>query len=313
MGNKQLRLSFAPHIRDKSTTTRIMFDVVLALFPCTAFGVYNFGLSALIIIGVCVLSCVVFEAIWNGLMKKKNTLGDLTAIITGLVLALNLPPTIPFWIAIIGSAFAIFIVKMLFGGVGENILNPALGAKCFLLLSFAAPMETFVYNNIPTATPAQIINAAGNVDNLQLLFGNTAGCIGETCALAVLLGAIYLFIRRIIDYRIPLFYLLTVVVFISVYSIFTRGGIDGSYLISHLLSGGILFGAFFMATDYVTCPITNNGKILYGILIGILTCVFKIFGNPIGAVAYAIIIGNLVSPLFETMTRRKSFGKGAKL
>lgn len=312
MGNKQLRLSFAPHIRDKSTTTRIMFDVVLALFPSCAFGVYNFGLSALIIIAVCVLSCVAFEALWNLLLKKKNTLSDLTAVITGIILALNLPPTIPFWIAIIGSAFAIFIVKMLFGGVGENIVNPALGAKCFLLLSFAGPMETFVYNNVVTATPAQIINAAGNVDNLQLLFGNTAGCIGETCALAVILGAIYLFIRRIIDFRIPLFYLLTFIVCVSFYSIFTRGGIDGSYLISHLLSGGVLFGAFFMATDYVTCPITTNGKIIYGVLIGILTFVFKIFGNPIGAVAYAIIIGNLVSPLFESMTRRKSFGKGAK-
>lgn len=182
MGNKQLRLSFIPHIRDKSTTRRIMFDVVLSLFPAAAFGVYNFGFSALVIIVTCVLSCVIFEIIWNWLLKKKNSIGDLTAIITGIILALNLPPTIPFWIAIIGSAFAIFIVKMLFGGLGENIVNPALGAKCFLLLSFAGPMSTFVYQNIQTPTPAEIINASGNVDNLQLLFGNTAGCIGETCA-----------------------------------------------------------------------------------------------------------------------------------
>lgn len=311
MANKQLRLSFIPHLRDKSSTRRIMFDVILALFPSAAFGIYNFGLSALIIIAVCVLSCIVFEAIWNGLLKRKNSLGDLTAIITGMVLALNLPPTIPFWIAIIGSAFAIFIVKMLFGGLGQNIVNPALGAKCFLLLSFAGPMNTFIYQGVQTVTPAEIINASGNVDNLQLLFGNTAGCIGETCALAIILGAIYLFIRRIIEFRIPLFYLLTVVVFVSIYSIFTRGGIDPSFLVSHLLSGGILFGAFFMATDYVTCPITNKGKIIYGIIIGILTCLFKIFGNPIGAVAYAIIIGNLISPLLEQLTQRKSFGKGA--
>lgn len=311
MGNKQLRLSFIPHIRDKASTRRIMFDVVLALFPCAAFGVYNFGLQALIIIVTCVASCIVFEVIWNWLLRRKNTLGDLTAIITGIILALNLPPTIPFWIAIIGSAFAIFIVKMLFGGLGQNIVNPALGAKCFLLLSFAGPMNTFVYQNIQTATPAEIINASGNVDILQLLFGNTAGCIGETCALAVLLGAIYLLARRIIDYRIPLFYLLTVIVFVCIYSIFTRGGIDATFLVSHLLSGGILFGAFFMATDYVTCPITTNGKIIYGIIVGILTCVFKIFGNPISAVAYAIIFGNLISPLLEKMTQRKSFGKGA--
>ncbi len=310
MENKQLRLSFIPHIRDKSTTRRIMFDVVLALIPPAAFGVYNFGINALIIIVICVLSCFVFEVIWNWLLKRKSTISDLTAIITGLILALNLPPTIPFWIAIVGSAFAIFICKMLFGGLGQNIVNPALGGKCFLLLSFAGPMNTFVYQNIQTATPAEIINASGNVDLLQLLFGNTAGNIGETCALAILLGAIYLLARRIIDYRIPLYYLLTFLILIGFYSLFTRGGIDLQFLVAHLLSGGILFGAFYMATDYVTCPITTKGKIIYGIIVGILTFLFKIFGNPIGAVAYAIIIGNLISPLLEQMTRRKTFGKG---
>ncbi len=311
MANNQLRLSFIPHIRDKASTTRIMFDVVLAMIPACAFGIYNFGFKALLIIVTCIASCLVFEILWNLLLKKKNTINDLTAIITGMVLALNLPPTLPFWIAIIGSGFAIIIVKMLFGGIGQNIVNPALGAKCFLLLSFAGPMNTFVYQNIQIATPAEIINASGSIDLVQLIFGNTAGCIGETCTLAIILGAVYLFIRRIIDYRIPLFYLVTVIVYVAIYSIFTRGGIDPTFLLSHLLSGGILFGAFFMATDYVTCPITNNGKIIYGILLGILTATFKIFGNPIGAVAYAIIIGNLVSPLLEKMTQRKTFGKGA--
>lgn len=310
---KILRISYAPHIRDKASTSRIMLDVLVALLPASAFGVYNFGWRALVLILVCVAACMLSELLWNLGTKKRNTLRDLSAPVTGLILALNLPPTLPFWIAIIGSVFAIIVVKMLFGGLGQNFMNPAVAAKCFLLITFAARMNTFVYQNISSATPMEVVKAGGNVDLLQMFLGNTSGAIGETSALALLIGAAYLFIRRIIDFRIPLFYLLAFTVYLSIYSMVTRGGIDGSFLAAHLLSGGLVMGAFYMATDYVTSPVSPSGRIIYGAALGILTATFRLFGSAAGSVAYAIIIGNLLAPLIERITRRRSFGKGAHL
>lgn len=310
---KILRISFFPHIRDKASTSRIMLDVIIALLPAAAFGVYNFGIQALITILICVAVCMLSELLWDLGMKRRVTLRDLSAVVTGLILALNLPPTIDWWIAVIGSVFAIVVVKMLFGGLGQNFMNPAVAARCFLMISFAARMNTFVYQGIASATPLEVLRAGGNVDLLQMFLGNTSGAIGETSALALLIGAVYLLIRRIIDFRIPLFYLLAVVVYISIYSMFTRGGIDGTFLAAHLLSGGLLMGAFYMATDYVTSPVSPSGRIIYAALLGILTCSFRLFGTAAGSVAYAILLGNLLAPLIEKITRRRTFGKGAHL
>lgn len=290
-----------------------MLDVIIALLPATAFGVYNFGIRALVLVLVCVAACMLSELLWTLAMRRRVTLRDLSAVVTGMILALNLPPTIDWWIAVIGSVFAIIVVKMLFGGLGQNFMNPAVAAKCFLMISFAAKMNTFVYQNIASATPLEVLNAGGSVDLLQMFLGNTSGAIGETSALAILIGAVYLFIRRIIDFRIPLFYLLTVAVYISVYSMVTRGGIDGTFLAAHLLSGGLLMGAFFMATDYVTSPVSPSGRIIFAALLGVFTCTFRLFGSAAGSVSYAILLGNLLAPLIEKITRRRSFGKGAHL
>lgn len=308
---KPLRISYFPHIRDKASTSRIMLDVCIALLPAAAFGVYNFGLSSLLLILICIASCLLSEFLWTRAMRSRTTLYDMSAVVTGLILALNLPPHLPWWMAVLGSVFAIIVVKMLFGGLGQNFLNPAACAKCFLMISFAGRMNAFVYDGIASTTPMDVLNAGGNVDLLQMFLGNTSGCIGETSAAALLIGAAYLFIRRIIDFRIPLFYLLSFAVYVSVYSMLTRGGIDETFLAAHLLSGGLLMGAFFMATDYVTTPVSPSGRIIYAAVLGILTATFRLFGNATGSVCYAILLGNLLAPLVERITRRRSFGKGA--
>lgn len=310
---KILRISFYPHIRDKASTSRIMLDVIIALIPAAAFGIYNFGLRSLLIILICIAASMASELLWNLALRRRVTLWDLSAAVTGLILALNLPPTIDWWVAVIGSVFAIVVVKMLFGGLGQNFMNPAVAARCFLMITFAARMNSFVYQGVPSATPLEVLKAGGSVDLFQMLLGNTSGAIGETSALALLIGAVYLFIRRIIDFRIPLFYLLAVTVYICIYSMFTRGGIDGTFLAAHLLSGGLLLGAFYMATDYVTSPVNPPGRIVYAALLGVFTCTFRLFGSAAGSVAYAILLGNLLAPLLEKVTIRRTFGKGAHL
>ncbi|MBR5932137.1 MAG: RnfABCDGE type electron transport complex subunit D [Lachnospiraceae bacterium] len=307
--NSNLRISFYPHIRDKASTSRIMLDVAISLLPATIFGVFNFGWYALLLILVCVGTCVILELIWDLGNHKRMTIRDLSAVVTGMILALNLPPTLPLWMAAVGAAFAIVIVKLLFGGLGQNIMNPAACAKCFLMICFATRMNMFVYQGVLSTPPIEVLRAGGTVDLLQLFLGNTSGCIGETCAVALIIGAIYLFIRRIIDFRIPLFFLIAAVIYIGIYSLFTRGGIDMTLIGAHLLSGGMLLGAFFMATDYVTSPVSRPGRIIYGAFIGALVCTFRLFGTANGSVCFAILLGNLVVPLIERITRRKSFGK----
>ena len=307
-----MKISSSPHIRDKETTTNIMGKVIVALIPATMFGIYNFGISALITILVTIASCMIFEAGYQKLLGQKVTVKDLSAALTGLLLALNLPPEIPFWIPVIGSFFAIIVVKQLFGGLGQNFMNPALAARCFLLISFTGRMTTFTYDAVTTATPLAHLKAGESVDVMAMFLGTTAGTIGETSAIALIIGGVFLICKRIINYRIPLFYIGSFAAFILVYSVASGNGVDVSFLAAHLCGGGLMLGAFFMATDYVTSPITPNGKIIFGILLGLLTFLFRIYGGSAEGVSYAIIIGNLLVPLIERVTVPKSFGKGAK-
>ena len=306
-----MKISSSPHIRDKETTTNLMGQVIVALMPATIFGIYNFGINAFWVIMISILSCVIFEALFQKLTKRKNTILDLSAALTGLLLALNLPPEVPLWIPVIGSFFAIIVVKQLFGGLGQNFMNPALGARCFLLISFTVRMTSFTYDAITTATPLAGLKAGEEVDVLSMFLGTIPGTIGETSALALIIGGVFLLIRRVINYRIPLFYIGSFSCFIIIYSLACGRGIDVSYLLAHLCGGGLMLGAFFMATDYVTSPITPKGKIIFGVLLGLLTFLFRVFGNSAEGVSYAIIIGNLLVPLIERITIPKSFGKGA--
>ena len=306
-----MKISSSPHIRDKETTTNIMGQVIVALMPATIFGVYNFGIDAFVTIMITVLSCVIFEAGYQKLFGLKVTIKDLSAVLTGLLLALNLPPEVPFWIPVIGSFFAIIVVKQLFGGLGQNFMNPALGARCFLLISFTGRMTTFTYDAVTTATPLAELKAGEGVDVLSMAIGTIPGTIGETSAIALIIGGIFLLIRGIINYRIPVFYIGSFAVFIMIYALATGRGFDMTFLLAHLFGGGLMLGAFFMATDYVTSPITPMGRVLFGVILGLLTFLFRILGGSAEGVSYAIIIGNLLVPLIERVTVPKSFGKGA--
>lgn len=300
-------ISASPHIRSKVTTGNIMLMVVIALLPATAFGVINFGLSALIVIAVTVASAVLTEYAYQKLMHKKVTINDYSAVVTGLLLALNMPPTAPWWMCVLGSVFAILVVKQVFGGLGQNFMNPALGARCFLLISFTGRMTTFVYDGVSGATPLALLKAGESVNVMDMFLGNIAGTIGETSVVAILIGAIFLLAKGIIDIRIPAAYIITFSVFVLIF-----GGFDFTYLAAHLCGGGLMLGAWFMATDYVTCPITQNGKLLYGVCLGILTGLFRLFGGSAEGVSYAIIISNLLVPLIEKVTLPKPFGKGGE-
>lgn len=306
-----MKISSSPHIRDKETTTNLMGQVIVALVPATIMGLSNFGARALVVILITVLCCVAFEAAYQHMIGAKSTVKDLSAVLTGLLLALNLPPEIPLWIPVIGSFFAIIVVKQLFGGLGQNFMNPALGARCFLLISFTGRMTTFTYDAVTTATPLASLKAGETVDVTAMFLGTTAGTIGETCALALMIGGAFLMIRRVISPRIPFAYLGFFSVFIMIYALASGRGFDLSFLAAHLFGGGLMLGAFFMATDYVTSPITPNGKIIFGMLLGLLTFLFRIYGGSAEGVSYAIILGNLLVPLIERVTVPKAFGKGA--
>lgn len=307
-----MKISSSPHIRDKETTTNIMGQVIVFLMPATIFGIYNFGIPALVTVLITVISCVIFEAGFQKLLGLKVTVKDLSAALTGLLLALNLPPEVPFWLPVLGSFFAIVVVKQLFGGLGQNFMNPALGARCFLLISFTGRMTAFTYDAVTTATPLADLKAGESVDVMSMFLGTTAGTIGETSALALLIGGMFLIVRRVINYRIPVFYIGSFAFFILLYSLASGRGLDFSFLMAHLFGGGLMLGAFFMATDYVTSPITPNGKVVFGILLGLLTFLFRIFGGSAEGVSYAIIISNLLVPLIERITVPKAFGKEAK-
>ncbi len=304
-----MKVSSNPHIRSKATTAGIMGAVVLALMPATLFGVYNFGLHALIVILVTVASTVLTEYIYELLMKKPVTVWDLSAVVTGLLLALNLPPNAPLWLGAVGGVFAILVVKMLFGGLGQNFMNPALGARCFLMISFASIMTNFDCDAYTGATPLAALKAGESVNVMNMILGRTGGTIGETSMIAIVLGACILIMLDIIDLRIPGSYIVSFVIFVI---LFGGRGFDSAYISAQLAGGGLMLGAFFMATDYVTRPITKRGQYLFGIFLGIMTGIFRLFGPGAEGVSYAIILGNLLVPLIEKVTVPKAFGKGGE-
>ncbi len=298
------KVSSNPHIRSKVTTSGIMLAVILALMPATGYGIYNFGARAAAVVLVTVASTVLTEFLF-GLYKKKLTITDLSAVVTGLLLALNLPVTIPLWIAALGGVFAILVVKMLFGGLGQNFMNPALGARCFLLISFPTAMTAFDCDAYTGATPLAALKAGEQVNVMDMVIGRTAGTIGETSAIALIIGACLLIFLGVIDLRIPGSYIVSFLIFVG---IFGGHGFEPAYLAAQLAGGGLMLGAFFMATDYVTRPITIGGQYLFGIFLGVMTGIFRIFGPGAEGVSYAIILGNLLVPLIERITKPTAFG-----
>lgn len=312
MSENNLKMSSSPHIRSKATTSNIMMLVAIALLPASAFGVWNFGLPAFGMLVTTTVVAVLTEYMYEKLMHKKITINDWSAAVTGLLLGLNMPPTAPWWMGAIGSVFAILIVKQLFGGLGQNFMNPALGARCFLLLSFSRYMTNFVYDGVATATPLATLKLTGMVNLRSMFLGYTAGTIGETSVVALLIGAIYLLCKRVISPKIPLIYIGTFTIAVAIYAA-TKDYNVPVYVAAHLCGGGLMLGAWFMATDYVTSPITSSGKVIYAIGLGLLTFVLRIFGSSTEGVSYSIIIMNLLVPLIERATVPKAFGEGAEI
>ena len=307
-----LHVSSSPHVRDTVTTKNIMYDVLIAMIPAAAFGVYQFGFNALLVIILTMAACVLSEYIFEKAMKRPITIADGSALVTGMILALNMPPEIPVWVPVLGGVFAIIVVKQLYGGLGQNFMNPALAARCFLLISFAGMMNDFSsanlgFDSVSGATPLAMLRSGETVDLAALVIGRIPGTIGEVSVLALLIGAVYMLVKKVISPRIPLIYIGTAAVFL-----FLFGGFDPYYVICEVCSGGLIFGAFFMATDYVTSPITPKGQIVYGVILGLLTGIFRLWGASPEGVSYAIILSNLLVPMIERVTLPKAFGKEGK-
>ena len=315
--SKLLNLSSNPHIRDNVTTAEIMRDVFIALIPTTLYGIIQWGFNAALVCILTVAAAVISELVYEKCMKLPITIMDWSAAVTGLILALNCPPNIPAWIPCLGAVFAIIIVKQLYGGLGKNFMNPALAARCFLLISFAGKMTSFTgvgADALSGATPLAFMktnpDAIAKIDLGAAFLGRIPGTIGEVSKLCVLIGAAYLLIRKVISPKIPLIYIGTVAVFTL---LFGGHGFDLYYLACELCAGGLIFGAFFMATDYVTSPITPRGQIIFAVMLGILTGLFRLFGGSAEGVSYAIIICNILVPMINVHTVPKAFGKeGAK-
>ena len=304
--DKALRLSVSPHIHSGKSTSGIMLDVLIALTPAAIAGTVIFGLRSLLVIAVCMMSCVLMEALFNITVKKDQTVGDLSAAVTGLLLALNLPANIPIWQCVIGSLFAIVIVKCLFGGIGKNPVNPAITARVFMLVSFgtmAVPAFPTIVDTVAGATPLPSI-AGGTTPKLSaLFFGLTGGAIGETCAAALLVGFLYLLARRIISWHVPVSFVGSVFLL----SLFAEG-FDPMKALALILSGGLLLGAIFMATDYVTSPMTAKGKLIFGVGAGVLTFLIRYFGVYPEGVSFAILFMNILTPYIDALTAHKVFG-----
>jgi electron transport complex protein RnfD len=306
--SKLLNVSSSPHVRDQVTTQNIMLDVAIAMIPASAYGVYQFGVKAALILLISVLSCILSEYVFETLMGKPITVSDGSALVTGMILGLNMPPAIPLWIPFLGGVFAIIVVKQLYGGLGQNFMNPALAARCFLLISFAGKMTDFTYSDaVAGPTPLAALKAGDVVDITSMFIGKISGTIGEVSVIALLVGAAYLLFRKVISIRIPAVYLITFAVFVFIF-----GQHDLMYVLTHLCGGGLIFGAFFMATDYVTSPITPKGQILFGVLLGVLTGLFRLFGASAEGVSYAIVISNILVPLIEKISLPVAFGKEGK-
>ena len=313
-------VSSSPHIHRKETVSSIMLDVIIALFPAVAFGIFYFGIRAALVLATAIISSVLAECIYQKLMKKPQTIGDFSAAVTGLLLGLNMPPAIPLWMVCVGSVFAIVLVKQLYGGIGKNFLNPALAARCFMIAAWAGAMTLYSEpllgpDAISQATPLAILSGAseGVLPTVKAaFFGNIPGCIGETSALALILGGLYLLIKRVISWRIPVVYLGT---FALMSALFVNNGFDISlltYVSLELFCGGIMLGAIFMATDYTTTPTTKSGQIIFAVGCGLLTFVIRRFGGYPEGTSFAILLMNLLTPLIDRYTIPKSFGEVRK-
>lgn len=306
-------VSGTPHVRSKESIQSIMRDVIIALIPATAMGIYFFGIPALILIAVSIVASVFFEWLYQKLLKKPVTISDLSAVVTGLLLAMNLPASAPIWVPIVGAAFAIIFAKQLFGGLGQNFINPALAGRAFLLASYPTEMTTWTApvgfsgaDAAAVATPLATLKTGAMPDAslTDVILGtNIGGCIGETCAVALIIGGIYLLVKHVISWRIPVLYILTV--FVLTAAIGRKGLRVPVY---EIFTGGLMLGAFFMATDYASSPVTPKGQIIFAIGCGIITTLIRIFGGYPEGVSYSILIMNLAVPLIERFTEPKIFG-----
>ena len=326
MENK-LIVSSSPHVRTNKDTSYIMKQVLIALLPATLAALFLFRLSALNVIFFCVTGSVGAEFLCQKISKQESTIGDFSAVVTGLLLAFNVPASLPWWMCLLGAAFAIIVVKMVFGGIGNNFVNPALAARAFLLASFPVAMTLWTRTGVnwvssgnidayTTATPLSFLKAGSNgVSSLadsgisisNMLIGNIGGCIGETSAVLIILGGLYLMYKGIINYVIPTFYICTVAILM-----FILGGFNFTFVIYELLAGGLMLGAFFMLTDYTTSPMTKKGQIIYAVLAGLITTVIRLYGGYPEGVSYSILLVNIMTPLIDKYTKTKVFGEVSK-
>nr|UWI51182.1 RnfABCDGE type electron transport complex subunit D [Clostridioides difficile] len=325
MENK-LIVSSSPHVRSNEDTSYIMKQVIIALLPAAVAGVYFFRLNALSAMFFCILGTVGTEFLYQKLMKHKSTIGDFSAVVTGLLLAFNVPASLPWWMCLVGGIFAILVVKMVFGGIGCNFVNPALAARAFLLASFPVAMTAWTQpgvnwigknlDAVTTATPLSFLkNGAAGLADLSsngisladMMIGNIGGCIGETSAILLLLGGVYLMYKGIINYVIPVFYIATVFILT-----FLLGGFDINFAIYQLFAGGLMLGGFFMLTDYTTSPMTKKGQIIYAVLAGLITTVIRMYGGYPEGVSYSILLVNCLAPLIDKFVRNRVFGEVAK-
>ena len=327
MMENKLIVSSSPHVRTNKDTSYIMKQVVIALLPATLAALFFFRLSALNVIFFCVTGSVGAEFVCQKISKQESTIGDFSAVVTGLLLAFNVPASLPWWMCLLGAAFAIIVVKMVFGGIGNNFVNPALAARAFLLASFPVAMTLWTRTGVnwvssgnidayTTATPLSFLKAGSNgVSSLadsgisisNMLIGNIGGCIGETSAVLIILGGLYLMYKGIINYVIPTFYICTVAILM-----FILGGFNFTFVIYELLAGGLMLGAFFMLTDYTTSPMTKKGQIIYAVLAGLITTVIRLYGGYPEGVSYSILFVNIMTPLIDKYTKTKVFGEVSK-
>lgn len=313
-------VSSSPHIHKNEAVSSIMLDVIIALIPATVMGVYYFGINAALVILTAIAACIISEYAYQKIMKKPITVGDLSAVVTGLLIGLNMPVSIPLWMVVIGSVFAIVIVKQLYGGIGKNFLNPALCARCFMLVAWASAMTTFTeplmgMDTVSSATPLALLNGSsqGEVPSiLKSFIGRTPGCIGETSAAALLIGGLYLLFKRVISWRIPVSYLAVFALFMYLFGKNPQGLDTYEFVVLHILSGGLILGVLFMATDYVTTPTTFWGQIIFGAGCGLLTFLIRTFGGYPEGTSFSILLMNLLTPLIDKFTRPKKFGEVAK-
>lgn len=305
-------VSGTPHVRSKESIQSIMRDVIIALVPATAAGIYYFGMKALILIVAAIISAVFFEWLYEKLMKKPVTISDLSAVVTGILLAMNLPVAAPVWVPVVGSAFAIIFAKQIFGGLGQNFINPALAGRAFLLASYPTEMTTWTaptglsgVDAVAVATPLAELKAGSlpTASLSDLVLGNVGGCLGETCAIALIIGGLYLLYKHVISWRIPVFYIATVFI---LFAVIGRNGVR--LPLQEIFAGGVMLGGIFMATDYASSPVTPKGQVIFAIGAGLLTYLIRTFGGYPEGVSYSILIMNLCVPLIERVTEPTIFG-----